>query len=200
MFIEKLEENNTNSLNSIESEQEHNALTISRRSQLEQALKELNAAKTESEKELVVNAFFDLEKATIRIETAEREIANRQTALTDYSSEYEKHQQSVDELTLVESTAAERYRLLEKKKRQLTIQLDVLREFYAQHDVKVRQELAKEKELRSSIEGDLRSFADREQFMTTEIDEYKKMRKALLQKQDLATKERSQSINVNSYI
>jgi len=104
----------------------------------------------------------------------------------------------VDELIKSDAAASEKTNQLEKRKRQLSIQLDVLREFYAQHDMKVRQELAKEKELRSNIEGDLKTFADREQFMNREIDEYKTMRKELLQKRDAATIDRKQSVNVNN--
>ena len=51
----------------------------------------------------------------------------------------------VDEIVKSESKANERINNLRKKKRKLGIELDVLKEFYAQHDVKVRQELAKEK-------------------------------------------------------
>ena len=50
----------------------------------------------------------------------------------------------VDEIVKSESKANERINNLRKKKRKLGIELDVLKEFYAQHDVKVRQELAKE--------------------------------------------------------
>jgi hypothetical protein len=85
---------------------------------------------------------------------------------------------------------------LEKKKRQFTIQLDVLREFYAQKDIKVRQELAKEQELRSNLDGDLRNGAEREEYMLKEIKEYTQIKKELMKKQDIANKERSTNVNV----
>jgi len=85
-----MESNKQTSIKSIETEELSNKMAVARRTQLEQALKELNLAKSDTDKEAVVNSFFDLERATIRIETAEREISNRQTALEDYSAEYEK--------------------------------------------------------------------------------------------------------------
>ena len=52
---------------------------------------------------------------------------------------------SVDEILKSDTEANDRINTLRKKKRKLGIELEVLKEFYAQHDVKVRQELAKEK-------------------------------------------------------
>ena len=52
---------------------------------------------------------------------------------------------SVDEILKCDTEANDRINTLRKKKRKLGIELEVLKEFYAQHDVKVRQELAKEK-------------------------------------------------------
>ena len=85
-----MESNKQSSIKTIETEELNHNIAVARRTQLEQALKELNGAKTDKDKESVVNSFFDLERATIRIETAEREISNRQAALQDYSAEYEK--------------------------------------------------------------------------------------------------------------
>ena len=51
---------------------------------------------------------------------------------------------SVDEILKSDTEANDRINTLRKKKRKLGIELEVLKEFYAQHDVKVRQELAKE--------------------------------------------------------
>ena len=77
------------------------------------------------------------------------------------------------------------------------MQLDVLKEFYAQHDVKVRQELAKEKEIRSSMAGDLATFADREKFMKGEIEEYKRVRLELVKNQEEDRKNRTLMTNVS---
>ena len=37
-------------------------------------------------------------------------------------------------------------------------------------DIKVRQDLAKEQELRNNIEGDIKTFADREKFLSDQIE------------------------------
>ena len=60
----------------------------------------------------------------------------------------------------------------------------------------VRQELAKEKELRAAIEADYATFKDRETFLNNELAEFKKTRADLTKRHEIASRERSQSINV----
>ena len=98
---------------------------------------------------------------------------------------------------MADCKSKERCRSLDKQKRSLKMQLDVLKEFYAQHDVKVRQELAKEKEIRSSMAGDLATFADREKFMKGEIEEYKRVRLELVKNQEEDRKNRTLMTNVS---
>lgn len=63
----------------------------------------------------------------------------------------------------------------------------------------VRQELAKEKELRSAIETEYATIKDRETFLNNELEAYKKTRANLLKRHEIASRERSQSINVISH-
>ena len=56
------------------------------------------------------------------------------------------------------------------EKKKITIKLDALRDFHAKRDIKVRQDLAKEQELRNNIEGDIKTFADREKFLNDQIE------------------------------
>lgn len=60
----------------------------------------------------------------------------------------------------------------------------------------VRQELAKEKELRAAIEADYATFKDREAFLKKELEEFKKTRADLTKRHEIASRERSQTINV----
>ena len=60
----------------------------------------------------------------------------------------------------------------------------------------VRQELAKEKELRAAIESEYATFKDRETFLKNELDAYKKTRADLTKRHEIASRERSQTINV----
>ena len=69
--------------------EEAQKLALSRRTELEQALKLLEKSKNDEEKETIINSFFDLEKATIRIETAEREIANQSAILAETRNNFE---------------------------------------------------------------------------------------------------------------
>ena len=69
--------------------EETQKLALSRRTELEQALKLLEKSKNDEEKETIINSFFDLEKATIRIETAEREIANQSAILAETRNNFE---------------------------------------------------------------------------------------------------------------
>ena len=59
---------------------------------------------------------------------------------------------------------------LNAEKKKITIKLDALRDFHAKRDIKVRQDLAKEQELRNNIEGDIKTFADREKFLNDQIE------------------------------
>ena len=59
---------------------------------------------------------------------------------------------------------------LKSEKKKITIKLDALRDFHAKRDIKVRQDLAKEQELRNNIEGDIKTFADREKFLNDQIE------------------------------
>ena len=59
---------------------------------------------------------------------------------------------------------------LTAEKKKITIKLDALRDFHAKRDIKVRQDLAKEQELRNNIEGDIKTFADREKFLNDQIE------------------------------
>ena len=59
---------------------------------------------------------------------------------------------------------------LTSEKKKITIKLDALRDFHAKRDIKVRQDLAKEQELRNNIEGDIKTFADREKFLNDQIE------------------------------
>lgn len=193
--IDETEKINQDAANNLETETVEYNLSIERRNQLELALKQLNSKTSEKDKSGVIDAFFDLEKATIRIETAEREVEKQSENLNKLNDQLKNQQNIYDDKLASESTAVDRLRQLEKKKRQFTIQLDVLREFYAQKDIKVRQELAKEQELRSNLDGDLRNGAEREEYMLKEIEEYTQIKKELMKKQDIANKERSTNVN-----
>ena len=59
---------------------------------------------------------------------------------------------------------------LNAEEKKITIKLDALRDFHAKRDIKVRQDLAKEQELRNNIEGDIKTFADREKFLNDQIE------------------------------
>merc|ERR1712130_41672 len=194
-IIDKLEENQKSLKCNQTEEEEVKSKLVLQRNQLEKALKELNSAGDDKLKETVINNFFDLDKATIRIDTAEREIANRQALLQEATVKLQEQVQKVQEADLADCKSKERCRSLDKQKRSLKMQLDVLKEFYAQHDVKVRQELAKEKEIRSSMAGDLATFADREKFMKGEIEEYKRVRLKLVKNQEEDRKNRTLMTN-----
>ena len=60
----------------------------------------------------------------------------------------------------------------------------------------VRQELAKEKELRAAIESEYATFKDREAFLNSELEAYKKTRADLTKRHEIASRERSQTVNV----
>jgi hypothetical protein len=60
----------------------------------------------------------------------------------------------------------------------------------------VRQELAKEKDLRAAIESEYATFKDRETFLKNELDAYKKTRADLTKRHEIASRERSQTVNV----
>jgi DNA primase len=91
------------------------------------------------------------------------------------------------------------------------MKIGVIQDFFAKKDVKgsflqsnlglilnhlVRQELAKEKELRSAIESEYATFKDRETFLKNELDAYKKTRADLTKRHEINSRERSQTINV----
>ncbi|CAG5088520.1 Oidioi.mRNA.OKI2018_I69.PAR.g11873.t1.cds [Oikopleura dioica] len=75
------------------------------------------------------------------------------------------------------------------------MKIGVIEDFFAKKDVKVRQELAKEKELRAAIESDYATFKDRETFLNNELAEFKKTRADLTKRHEIASRERSQTIN-----
>ena len=59
--------------------------------------------------------------------------------------------------------------------------------------------MAKEQEMRNNLEGDIKSFEDREAFLNKEIEEYTKIHLELTGKNELAAKERQFESNVSLY-
>merc|ERR1712106_499591 len=80
-------------------------------------------------------------------------------------------------------------------KKQVKMRLDVLSNIHAKRDVKVRQDLAREQEMRANLEGDIKSFDDRQAFLSDEIDSFKKIHDDIQSRYALAQKERQQEKN-----
>ena len=102
LILDQLEEKHQSLKCNQAEEEEVKSKLVLQRNQLEQALKELNSAGDDKLKETVINNFFDLDKATIRIETAEREIANRQALLQEATVKLQEHVQKYELLNFLE--------------------------------------------------------------------------------------------------
>ena len=91
-FLDETEKINQDAANNLETETVEYNLSIERRNQLELALKQLNSKTSEKDKSGVIDAFFDLEKATIRIETAEREVEKQSENLNKLNDQLKNQQ------------------------------------------------------------------------------------------------------------
>ena len=61
------------------------------------------------------------------------------------------------------------------------------------------KDLAREQEIRANIEGDIKNFDDRQQFLNDEINSYKKIHDDLQARYSTAQKERQQEKNVSEF-
>ena len=86
---------------------------------------------------------------------------------------------------------------LTSQKKKLKNKIEVLASIHAKRDVQVRQDLAREQEIRANIEGDIKNFDDRQQFLNDEINSYKKIHDDLQVRYSAAQKERQQEKNVS---
>ena len=59
--------------------------------------------------------------------------------------------------------------------------------------------MAREQEIRANIEGDIKNFDDRQQFLNDEINSYKKIHDDLQARYSTAQKERQQEKNVSKF-
>merc|ERR1712106_155753 len=190
------EEDQLTTMTSQVKEDEEKTTKIGERvAQLDKALKSIKQKKKESDKAKIVNALFDKQTAQTELDSARGELKAKQGELTELDQEIQLQSQRMNEIEQRKQQRQADCDELTTTKKQVKMKLDVLSNIHAKRDVKVRQDLAREQEMRANLEGDIKSFDDRQAFLSDEIDSFKKIHDDLQSRYALAQKERQQEKN-----
>ena len=164
------EEDQLTTMTSQVKEDEEKTTKIGERvAQLDKALKSIKQKKKESDKAKIVNALFDKQTAQTELDSARGELEAKQGELTELDQEIQLQSQryflklflwinqiykkSMNEIEQRKQQRQADCDELTTTKKQVKMKLDVLSNIHAKRDVKVRQDLAREQEMRANLEG-----------------------------------------------
>ncbi|CBY08721.1 unnamed protein product [Oikopleura dioica] len=162
---------------------------------LQLALEKLAEGASDEEKNEIVDELFDVDRAAFEVETAQNAVNKAQQDIEAQEALLKEKENQLETRKVQNKKYLDEIKSYEKQKKSLNMKIGVIQDFFAKKDVKVRQELAKEKELRSAIESEYATIKDRQTFLNNELEAYKKTRANLLKRHEIASRERTQSIN-----